>query len=241
MKLYYDFHIHTALSPCGDTEMTPNNIVNMAQICELNAIAITDHNIAGNVAATMKAAEGTGLLVVPGMEVETSEEAHVVCLFPSLENLLCFEQVIRERLPNLKNKPEIFGTQLFYNKNDEVVGEHDGMLVVATSIDLYSLSNLVKEHSGVFIPAHVDRPSYSIISNLGFIPLDLPMGVVEISKHVDPVEYMHNNKKLFGRKFKFVQSSDAHYLENIGEAGNFLEVENEPTVQGIIEMLRGLV
>ena len=109
MKIRYDLHIHSALSPCGDADMTPNNIVNMALICGLDMIAVSDHNTAGNVDAVMKVGQTAGITVVPAMEVETMEEIHVLCLFPTLESLLDFEQnVIFNALPPIKNKVEIF-------------------------------------------------------------------------------------------------------------------------------------
>ncbi len=238
MKLYYDFHIHTALSPCGDNEMTPNNIVNMAILNALDCIAITDHNTIGNVLPVMKVAEEAGLLVVPGVEVETMEEVHTVCLFGCIEAAVEFGEIIESKMPPIKNKKEIFGEQLYLDAFDNVVKEHENLLVIASMFELYELVETVKSLNGVCIPAHVDRSSYSILSNLGFVPADLDVSILEFTKKVDPIEFMHNKKPLFGKKFKAIQSSDAHYLENIGERTNFLNIpKDKVSVKDIISFL----
>ena len=124
MKIRYDLHIHSALSPCGDEDMTPNNILNMAMICGLNMIAISDHNTAGNVESAIRVGERMGITVVPAMELEVQEEIHVLCLFPSLEKLIAFEQEqVAPSLPPVQNKVEIFGRQLLMDAEDQIVGE----------------------------------------------------------------------------------------------------------------------
>ncbi|MDR1703142.1 MAG: PHP domain-containing protein, partial [Clostridiales bacterium] len=130
-SLLCDLHNHTALSPCAENDMTPNNIVNMAMLCELDAIAITDHNSAGNALAVIKAAEAIGapLIVVPGMEAESSEEVHTVCLFPDMDKLTAFNEWISAGMPKIKNKPGIFGEQYIMDENDEIVGEHKPLLL----------------------------------------------------------------------------------------------------------------
>ncbi len=239
-KIYYDFHMHTALSPCGDVTMTPNNIVNMASILELNCIAITDHNSCGNVAACIKAAENNGLplTIIPGMELETSEEVHVVCLFDCLEKALEFESFVKSRLPFVANKPEIFGEQQFLNEEDELTGELPGLLLVAANIDLYEAVSVVQSLGGVAIPAHIDRTSYSLFSNLGFLPSDLNINLIEISKNSDPEAFMIQHKKQFMKEVAYLQSSDAHYLENISEKERYIRVDGEPNAQNIIKALK---
>ena len=117
MRLYYDFHIHSGLSPCGDNEMTPNNIVNIAKLYDLDVIALTDHNSALNCEAVMEAGKEIGLLVIPGMELCTSEEVHIVCLFPDLKSAVKFSDYIHSTLPPIRNKPTVFGEQLVFDKN----------------------------------------------------------------------------------------------------------------------------
>lgn len=217
MKIYYDFHIHTCLSPCGDTDMTPNNIVNMSLIKGLNAIAITDHNHAGNVEACIKAAENTGLIVIGGMEVETSEEIHMIVLFEDLSKLYMLEEYIQSTLPNIKNKPEIFGEQYIMNSEDEVVALEERYLITACGVDVYTLYNKVSELGGIIFPAHIDKSSYSIISNLGMLPPELKFSALEVKR--DEAGLTLSNDYLI------LRSSDAHYLWDISEKEHFLELE----------------
>ena len=137
MRIYYDFHIHSALSPCGDEDMTPCNIVGMAKVCGLDAIAVTDHNSAGNCAAAEAAGRELGVTVLSGMELETAEEVHVVLLFPSARQAeLCSDEVGSRRL-KIANKPEIYGRQLYLSGRDEILGEESDLLITATDIGVY--------------------------------------------------------------------------------------------------------
>ncbi len=217
IKLYYDFHIHSALSPCGDEDMTPNNIVNMAALKGLDMIAIADHNSAGNCEAAMKAAP-EGLLVMPAIEVETAEEVHMLCIFPELDGALSMEREIIASAPPIENRSEIFGRQLYMNENDEVTGEEKRLLVTASGLDIYKTVHLAENFGGVAIPAHIDRASYSILSNLGFIPPDLPVTTVEIT--AKNLNAMRDDYE----KYNIITNSDAHYLENISERYNYIDV-----------------
>lgn len=217
IKLYYDFHIHSALSPCGDEDMTPNNIVNMAVLKGLDMIAIADHNSAGNCTAVMKAAP-EGLLVLPAIEVETSEEVHMLCIFEELDGALSMEKEIRASVPPIENRSEIFGRQLYMNENDEVTGEEERLLVTASGLDIYKTVRLAEKFGGVAIPAHIDRSSYSVLSNLGFIPPDLPVSTVEIT--AKNLNAMRDDYE----KYNIITNSDAHYLADISERYNFLDL-----------------
>ena len=121
MKVYYDFHIHSCLSPCGDNDMTPNNIVNMASLKGLDAIAITDHNCGHNAKAAIEAAKELPLTVIPGMEIETSEEIHMVALFETVEAMEKMQDVVLSKMPPIKNKPALFGEQIIMDKHDKVI------------------------------------------------------------------------------------------------------------------------
>lgn len=222
MKLYYDLHIHSALSPCGDNDMTPNNIVNMSVLKGLDVIAVTDHNSCGNVRAVMRAAEGK-ILAIPAMEVETSEEVHVVCYFADIASCEEMGRVVFERLPDIKNRTDIFGNQYYMDENDEIVGEEERLLVNATSMDIYSVFENVKKLGGVAVPAHIDRTSCSVLSNLGFIPPDLTVDTVEITKK--NLERMTRDYN----KYNIITNSDAHYLENISEAENHINLLSKTT------------
>lgn len=233
MKIAYDFHIHTALSPCGDEDMTPNNIVNMAVLKGLDAIAITDHNTCRNALACMQCAEGTNLLVLPGMELETAEECHIVCIFPDIDCACKMEEIIRAHLPKIKNRPDIFGQQVLMDKDDNIIGYEENLLVTATTLPVGKVSDMVKELGGVAIPAHIDKSSYSIISNLGFIDDSFGFKTVEF-RDLNKVESMRIDKQL--DRFKIIHSSDAHYLWDISEREHFIEGEHLAT-RAIIDIL----
>jgi len=229
MKYWYDLHIHSALSPCGDNDMTPNNIVNMALLKGLDIIAVADHNTCGNVRSVMKAA-GDQLTVIPAMEIETMEEVHMLSLFPTIEGAEEMEKILRKNYSGIKNDPSIFGNQYFMDENDNVVGEETNLLVSATNLDLYETVNNVRECGGIAIPAHIDRSSYSIISNLGFIPPDIYFPCVEITA---------KNLESFAPKYQsynIITDSDAHYLWDISEKEHFFEIENKIT-KNIFESL----
>ena len=234
MKVYYDFHIHSCLSPCGDSEMTPNNIVNMAMVCGLHAIALTDHNSCGNCAATARVAAAVGLSFIPGMELCTAEEAHVVCLFPTVESALSFETVVRPTLPPVQNRAAIFGEQILCNADDEVVGTEPLLLTTASSLSVDELPSLTAQFGGICFPAHIDRPSYSVTASLGDVP-PLPFAAVEVTPQGD----IHALRKRYavGERPVLI-NSDAHYLEHIREPQAYLELsDSQPT--SILAALRG--
>lgn len=214
MNLKCDLHIHTALSPCGDDDMTPNNIVNMSLLNELDVIAITDHNTMGNAAAVMAAAEGTELLVLPGMEIETSEEIHLVALFDTLAAAQEMGRIVRENLPPIRNRPKIFGRQLLLDWEDCIVGEEDQLLLTASSLGIYEAVQQIQQLGGAAIPAHVNRDSYSILSSLGQIPPDLNIKYVELSKKAKIDSFSAQYPEIL-LNYRQIVSSDAHYLADL--------------------------
>ncbi len=232
MKLYYDFHIHTALSPCGEDSMTPNNIVNMSLINELDAIAITDHNSAENVEAVMKVAKGKDIIVVPGIEIETKEEIHVVGLFPDIESVYNVQSKLYSKLPYIKNKSTVFGHQYVLDENDDIIKELDKLLLTSVAMSLNEVIDLIHDNNGIAIPAHIDRPSYSILANIGFIPDDLNTSILEISRFSNLDTYRQKYKE-----YHIIQSSDAHELGYIGIKKNSLEV-NEKNIESIFNALK---
>lgn len=235
MIYYCDLHIHSALSPCGDDEMTPNNIVNMAHILGLDIIALCDHNSIKNVEATIKAAEKLPLLVVPGMELETSEEVHFVCLFENMTVAREFDDWLAPFKPTIKNNPEIFGEQIILDENDEQIGTEENLLVSACSVSVYDVVKKINSLDAVIIPAHIDRSSYSIISNLGFIPDDLGFSTIEISKKTTVDEAQKNFPHI--KKYRIIQDSDAHYLEKMMEKENAIELA-EKSARELIRVLK---
>ena len=213
--MFYDLHIHSCLSPCGDNDMTPYNLVNMAAINGLEVIALTDHNSSRNCPAAVVAGEQTGILVIPGMELTTSEEAHVVCLFGELEQALEFSDYVYEHLPPVENRPDIFGEQLIMDNEDNVTGNLEKLLINATDISVMNVVPLVKRYGGFCYPAHIDKSSNSLIANLGGIPPECGFTVAEISKNGDDFALMTQFSEL--KNMRRIHSSDAHYLENIAE------------------------
>lgn len=234
MNYAFDLHIHSALSPCADKEMTPNNIVNMAVLKGLDIIALTDHNSGANLEAASRCAKEGGLLFIPGMEVETAEEVHLICLFPDTAKALELHRLIKEALPAVRNRADIFGRQLIMDENDVVTGEEDQMLITATNLSIDDVFLLAGRLGGAVIPAHVDRPSYSILSNLGIIPENLNAKVLEISRSCDKCAYKASRPDLEG--FTLIRSSDAHCLGDILERESFIELE-QLTAQTLIDVL----
>ncbi len=223
MNISYDLHIHSCLSPCGDNDMTPNNIVNMALLNELSAIAITDHNTTRNCAAAIKAAAGTGLIVLPGMELTTSEECHVVCLFRHVEDAEAFGLYVYEHLPDFPNRTDIFGEQLILNELDEPVGTEPRMLAGATDISVMDVVEVVSRYGGVAFPAHIDKSAFSITASLGDIPPECGFSACEI-KDGARTDEIHTHYPITSGMLTLT-SSDAHYLEDIGAGGRTLSLD----------------
>lgn len=223
--IYYDFHIHSALSPCGDNDMTPNNIVNMAAISGLNAVAVSDHNTIGNVKAAIEAGKRCGVTVIPAMEVETAEEVHILTLYPTLADAEEAAAEVYAALPDIKNRPDIFGEQLIMDDEDNVIGKEEKLLISPTSLSIEKLFDIVNCVGGLFIPAHVDRHSYSILTNLGFIPEELNVKNIEVSKQVEDLSaYLDARRDL--EKYYIFRNSDAHYLENISQNDAYIDCDD---------------
>ena len=229
MKLFYDLHIHSCLSPCGDNDMTPNNIVNMSLIKELDVIALSDHNTAGNTEAVRRVAEGTPLLVVPAIEVCTMEEVHILCLFYEFEGCQAFGEFLYGLLPEIQNNPAVFGDQLLMDENDQVTGTLDKLLINAANLSIDRLLKVLPEYGGFAIPAHVDKSANSIIANLGFLPEEYHFPCIEVKN--PPFDC--------GFSGRVITDSDAHYLEHIAEPEHVLEVP-EKSVRAVIDTLRGI-
>ena len=237
-ELYYDLHIHSCLSPCGDDDMTPANIAGMAMLKGLDVIALTDHNTCRNCPALMAAAAEYGVLAIPGMEINTSEEVHAVCLFETLEAALDFDAYVYERLIPFPNNEAIFGKQQIYNENDEVCGTEPNLLINATTISFDELWPLVRSFGGVMFPAHIDKTANSLIANLGFIPPDSRFTTAEVKDLKKLHGLKRENPYLEG--CRIISNSDAHYLEHINEPDLQLSVR-EKSISGVLEALLGKI
>jgi len=222
--------------------MTPNDIVGMAVLNGLDLIAITDHNAFSNVEPVIKAAKaaqtppGKELIVLPGIEVSTAEEVHVICLFSCVESCSGFEHGLTPYFSTMANRVDIFGHQYLYNENDNITGEMQRMLISPASISFDDLYNLVQKHGGAFIPAHIDRDSFSVISNLGFLPPHLDICTIEVSTRGVDDGFVKKNADLYSGK-KMIFSSDAHQLWNISERENYILLP-ERSAAAAIDFLR---
>ena len=223
MKYYYDLHIHSCLSPCGDMDMTPNNLVNMAKLLGLDVIALTDHNTSRNCGAAMAVGREIELLVIPGMELTTSEDIHVVCLFPNLEKALAWDGYVDAHRIKIKNRPHIYGRQVIMNASDEETGELEHLLLPATEVSIMDAYRLVKSFGGICYPAHIDRDSLSVLSVLGEIDESCGFVTVELAD-VGKLDALRRQHPIL-ETLNIVTCSDAHYLENMRDATNTLELE----------------
>ncbi|MCQ2484469.1 MAG: PHP domain-containing protein [Clostridia bacterium] len=237
MEFYYDFHIHSCLSPCGDNDMTPYNLVNMAKILGLDIIALTDHNTCQNCKSAIEVGKNIGLTVIPGMELCTSEEAHVVCLFPDADSAMDFSDFVVDGMPAIKNKPAIFGDQFIMDSADGIIGTQEKLLTLASNISISYVYNIVESYGGVCYPAHIDRSSFSVMSNLGMITPDMNFSAVEMTDNADRNKMKSEHPILNGAKI--FSGSDAHYLENMKEAQHTIELP-ECSARAVIEYIKQL-
>lgn len=206
-----DLHVHTVLSPCAEVELIPPLIVETALERGIHLIAITDHNSSANFPAVKKAALGTELFVLPGMELQTKEEVHSLCLFDSLEQINYFQDLVNKTLPDIKNQPEHFGEQFVVDETGEYIRSEERLLITSSSMSLNQAFELVTEMGGLFIPAHINRKAFGLIENLGFIPPDIPFPAVEVSRHITPAQA---RAKIPGiGSLPVIQNGDVHRLD----------------------------
>ncbi|MEJ2067892.1 MAG: PHP domain-containing protein, partial [Deltaproteobacteria bacterium] len=197
-----DLHVHTCLSPCADEEMSPGNIVHTAREASIDIIAVTDHNSGKNARAVMEAAADLPLAVIAGMEVQSREEVHLLCLFGSVEILEEWDAFIYEHLPDVRNDPEVFGYQPIVDKEGYILRFEEKLLINSLDLSLEEVVKDVAERDGICIPAHVDREAFSIIGQLGYIPPDLPIAAVEI---------IGDQRDMVPEQYAVVAASDAHF------------------------------
>jgi PHP family Zn ribbon phosphoesterase len=234
MKYSYDLHIHSCLSPCGSDDSLPSNIVGMAALKELDIIAVTDHNSCGNSKAVEKLGNVYGVLTIPGMELTTAEEVHVVCLFPAVKNAEEFSDYVHSKLLQIENNEIAFGKQQIADENDNIIKTEPLLLINATEIPFDGVYDLVKAYGGIMIPAHIDKSSTSLLSNMGFIPPDSKFSTAEI-KHIGYKERLITENPYLV-DCNIITNSDAHYLEDINEPINFIELR-EKSIDCLLETL----
>lgn len=209
--LRYQFHLHSCLSPCGSDDMTPADIAGMCALAGYDAVALTDHNTVGNCAAFCRAAGHYGLLALPGMELTTAEEVHVICMFPDLDSAAAFGDHVRRHLPPMPNQPEYFGRQLLMDEEDHILGEESALLMGATDIPVCGVAPLVRSFGGVAYPAHIDHSTFSLLSNLGLWVPEAGFRFAELSPSCP--DGFTQRPDLTG--IRFLHGCDAHYLHEI--------------------------
>ncbi|MCF7946678.1 MAG: PHP domain-containing protein [Spirochaetia bacterium] len=215
MNYRIDLHNHSCLSPCGSLDMSPSAMVSQALKLGIDILAITDHNTCRNTPAFDRCCRDAGIFPVFGAEVTTEEEVHVVCLFPDLKTSTSFGRFIESLLPDTPNVPDVLGDQVYVDHNENILGEVEKSLLQSSNIPFDRLIDEVLSWNGMVIPAHIDRPSFSAVSQLGFLP-DLPYTAVE-SVHI-PCPYETYDKPV-------IRNSDAHYLQDMGKRSWSISLE----------------
>lgn len=225
--IYADLHIHSCLSPCADDSMTPFDLVGMSLLNGTELIALTDHNSAKNCPAAFAAASEYGIGFIPGMELNTSEDIHCICLFPSLDIAMDFDRMLEEHLPDVINQPDIFGNQIIMHPNGETE-LFEKLLIFGADISIMDLPELVSRYDGICYPAHIDRESNGLLSALGLWPeeLDVPAAEIRFSLPEGLPE-----------RLKIIQASDAHRLEDLPERAFPLPLET-PDFNGLKKYLK---
>ena len=212
-KFSADLHIHTCLSPCASLDLSPREIVERAKAESLDIIAITDHNTAKNVQVVMRLGERRGLTVIPGMEVQTREEIHLLTLFPDWPAIAAWDEEVRQHLPDVRNDPEVFGDQPIVDDEGNILQFEERLLLNSIDLSLEEVKRRVEGHGGLIIPSHFDKGSFSLISQLGLIPEDMELEALEMSRK-SSFPSMGGASPRIPR----IVSSDAHRLEDIGNA-----------------------
>lgn len=235
MKTYIaELHSHTVLSPCAEVEMIPPLIVPTAIEKGINLLAVTDHNASANVIAVQQAAQDTGLIVLPGMELQTREEVHLLCLFDTREQLDAWQKLVDDHLPPLENDIDHFGEQFVVDETGEFIRREMRLLLTSADLSLEEAIGAVNAIEGLAIPAHVDRKANGLLEILGFVPADITIEALEISRHITveaaPLRYPQI------RGYPLIRDGDAHRLNEFLGVNEFL-IES-PTVAELKMALR---
>jgi hypothetical protein len=235
MKRYRaDLHVHTCLSPCGDLDMSPVNIVRSARNRGIDILAICDHNSCENVGAVIRAAAGLPLRVLPGLEVTSREEVHILALFETLQDALAMQAVVYAHLPDHTDR-EPLGLQVVVNELSEVLDLNDRPLLDATALSIDQVVGYIHRHSGLAVAAHIDRQGFGIIGQLGFIPETIPLDALAVSHRLSLQEAGQKFHEY--RRYAFITTSDAHRPEHIGLATTTFYLQR-PSLSEIAQALR---
>lgn len=224
MLIRADLHMHTVLSPCGDLDMSPANIIRIAREKGLDMIGITDHNSTRQASIIRDLGKEHGIQVLTGVEITTQEEMHCLAFFSDDQLLNEFQQYLDLHLPAIPNNPDKFGYQVVANIYDEIIYQEEKLLISALDQNIEQVEKKVSMLNGIFIPAHIDKPNFSILSQLGFIPKDLHYDALELSPHITIETFLSSHPEL--QQAAIIQSSDAHYPEDIGKVFTPLQLED---------------
>ena len=212
-KFRAELHTHTVLSPCASIEMIPPLIISEALSKNIDILAITDHNSIANVQAVMDAAHGTGITIIPGIELQTREEIHSICLFDTMQQAQSFYDIILPAFPDIQNNSDFFGEQFVVDKTGDFIRREERLLISSANLTLSEAFHAVNWAEGLLIPAHVDRSTYGLFPTLGFVPDDIELEILEISKLLDPLDALQKFPQLSG--YQIIQNGDAHFLNEI--------------------------
>ncbi len=226
-KYYYDLHIHSVLSSCADVLMSPNNIMNMTMLNELDFVSVTDHNSLLHADTFIELSESYDFIFIPGVEVTTIENIHVLCYFKSYALAMKFQVQLEKYIEKVDYDKEYFGYQQLLDVNDEEIEIIDYSLRDCTSLTINELIKLAKKYEAIVIPAHINKQSYSIL-NLDIDISKLNINAIELSSNCNIEEFLNNNKEL--EKYKIVINSDSHCITDISEKNNYIELE-EKTIE----------
>ncbi|MFW5976171.1 MAG: PHP domain-containing protein [Alkalispirochaetaceae bacterium] len=227
MTIRADLHNHSCLSPCGDLYASPRAVAKTAASRGIQLMALTDHNSAQNCPAFRDACERFGIVPLFGLEVTSREEVHLLSLFEELGDALEFDRWVYDLLPEIPNDPERFGDQVVVNVDEEILREVQTFLLPGIEASIEEIEAEVHRRGGLFIPAHVDRSAYSMVSQLGFIP----------EGNYDAVEITRWPPLTGAERYSLICDSDAHYLEDIGRRTFTFEAA-DPSFRGLLEALR---
>ena len=229
MQLHIDLHLHSCLSPCGGLTMSPLRIAREAKARGLHLIALTDHNSARNIPSFTRCCEEANIAALYGLEITSAEEAHLLCLFPKPETAEAMGALAEERLPDFPNNPDLFGDQVYVDSREMILGEVEKALISATDLSVEQVVEETHRRGGIVIPCHLDRPSFSLVMQLGFLP-QLPFTAVECTRKPCSIDT---------GAFPVITSSDAHEPQQIGSRPQLLEAES-CTWEGVLDGLRRL-
>lgn len=230
-----DVHVHTGLSPCAEDEMTPNNIIRLAKLEGRDFLVISDHHSVGNVAVCQRVGKEHGIAVLPGMELETREEVHVLAIFPDLASAYETERWVEKRLLPVANRPQLFGNQLLFDDSDQIVGQKEVLLAQSLPDPLELVTAQLKKVGALVVPAHIDRRSHGLLGQLGVVPPDLIADGMEVGDAAKLADLKRRFPDLEG--CSWVKGSDAHWLAALITCWVTVFWGREPTFQELAKAL----